>query len=196
MAKKPRILLPAGIAVWPKLDVPDHYQPVDKKGRPNGEPKIRYLTDVSYDDKTLEKVRAQILKITQENYADELEDGEQPKLTCFRKSKKTEEVTLQATSGAKFKPPVFDAKNQRVPDDVVIGGGSKIRLDVTVNYYSGFGGGVNLYINAVQLLELKESSFGKSNFDEADGYTYGDGASDSNDSDEADAADGDEPYAF
>ena len=79
----------------------------------------------------------------------------------------------------RISPPVFDAKNRKVPAKVIIGGGSTIKLDVTVNPYTGFGGGINLYINSVQLLDLKQRDDNR--FEETEGFTCGD-----DDEDEAD----------
>lgn len=183
--KKKRLTLPAGIAVFPKLDVPDEFQPLDKKGNPKGEKKIRYITYVKFSPEDFEKVYAQIKSI-----ADELlgsDEGDYEKLpfkdetekTDDGKKRKTGAKLLVATSGVKFKPPVFDAKNHKLPDDKVIGGGSKIKLNVSVNDFPGFGGGVNLYINAVQVLDLVEKSTGKSPFDEDEGFTYEDDSEES-----------------
>jgi hypothetical protein len=162
MAKKVGIILPAGVAVWPKLDLVDVYQPTDKKGRPNGAEKRRFVTGVKYNDEDHRKVD-DFLKQCLKNF--DLEDGKLP----WKKHKKTGGLTLQATSDDR--PPVFDAKNRRVPAKVIIGGGSTIRLDVTVNPYTGFGGGINLYINSVQLLDLKQRHANR--FEETEGFTYG-----------------------
>lgn len=174
MTKKITKILPAGIAVFPKLDQVDVYQPVDKKGRPNGAEKRRYITRVKFSDEDHRKVDAFLKKCAAELG---VEDGKLP----WKKDKKDGSLSLVATSGAKYRPPVFDAKNRKVDPGVVIGGGSKIRLDVSVNPYDGFGGGINLYINAVQLLELKQSDFGKSRFEETEGFA---GGSDEKDDDE------------
>jgi hypothetical protein len=171
MAKKITEILPAGTAVFPKLSTVDVYQPVDKKGRPSGAEKRRYITRVKFTDEDHRKVDAMLKKHAA---ALGVSDGKLP----WKKDKKDGSVTLVATSGEKYRPPVFDAKNREVPASVVIGGGSKIRLDVTVNAYEGFGGGINLYINAVQLLELKQSDFGKSRFGETEGYAADEQAED------------------
>ena len=172
MAKKVTIILPAGIAVWPKLDQVDVYQPIDKKGRPSGAAKRRFITRVKYNDEDRRKVD-DFLKQCLKNF--NLEDGKLP----WKKDKKTGELTLEATSGEKYRPPVFDAKNRKVPAKVIIGGGSTIKLDVTVNPYTGFGGGINLYINSVQLLDLKQRDDNR--FEETEGFTCG-----GDDEDEAD----------
>ena len=170
MAKKVTIILPAGIAVWPKLDQVDVYQPTDKKGRPSGAEKRRFITRVKYNDEDHRKVD-DFLKQCLKDF--DLEDGKLP----WKKDKKTGGLTLEATSDDR--PPVFDAKNRKVPAKVIIGGGSTIKLDVTVNPYTGFGGGINLYINSVQLLDLKQRDANQ--FEETEGFTYG-----GDDEDEAD----------
>jgi len=164
MVKKATIILPAGIAVWPKLDQVDVYQPTDKKGRPSGAEKRRFITRVKYNDEDHRKVD-DFLKQCLIDF--DLEDGNLP----WKKDRKTGELTLQATSGEKYRPPVFDAKNRKVPGKIIVGGGSTIKLDVTVNPYTGFGGGINLYINSVQLLDLKQRDANR--FDETEGFTYG-----------------------
>jgi hypothetical protein len=181
MANKITKILPAGIAVFPKLSEVDVYQPVDKKGRPSGAEKRRYITRVKFNDEDHRTVDAFLKKCAKELG---VEDGKLP----WKKNKKDNTLELVATSGEKYRPPVFDAKNRKVPTSVVIGGGSKIKLDVSVNAYEGFGGGINLYINAVQLLDLKESSFGKSNFEETEGF-----ASDDKDSTEGSFGSGETP---
>lgn len=163
MTKKTTIILPPGIAVWPKLNEVDVYQPVDKKGRPSGAEKRRYITRIKFDDENFREVD-EFLKQCLKDF--DLEDGKLP----WKKDKKTGELLLEATSGEKYRPAVWDAKNRKVPAKVIIGGGSELRLDVTVNPYTGFGGGINLYINAVKLLKLKQRE--ENRFEEEEGYTY------------------------
>jgi hypothetical protein len=170
MAKKVRIILPPGIAVWPKLHRVDVYQPTDRKGRPNGAEKRRFVTGVRYNEEDHRKVD-HLLKQCLKDF--DLKDGKLP----WKKHKKTGGFTLEATSDDR--PPVFDAKNRGVPAKVIIGCGSTIKLDVTVSPYTGFGGGINLYINSVQLLELKQRAANR--FEETEGFTYG-----GDDEDEAD----------
>ena len=176
MAKKVTIILPAGIAVWPKLDQVDVYQPTDKKGRPSGAEKRRFITRVKYNDQDHRKVD-DFLKQCLKDF--DLEDGKLP----WKKDKKTGGLTLEATSD--HRPPVFDATNRKVPAKVIIGAGSTIKLDVTVNPYTGFGGGINLYINSVQLLDLKQRDANR--FEKTEGFTYG--GDDEDDDDDEDQAD-------
>lgn len=164
MVKKATIILPAGIAVWPKLDEVDVYQPTDKKGRPSGAEKRCFITRVKYNDEDHRKVD-DFLKQCLLDF--DLAGGNLP----WKKDRKTGELTLQATSGEKYRPPVFDARNRKVPGRIIIGDGSTIKLDVTVNPYTGFGGGINLYINSVQLLELKQRDANR--FEATEGFSYG-----------------------
>lgn len=67
--------------------------------------------------------------------------------------------------------PMFGADNKALPESVYPSGGSIARLDLTLNAMPN-DGGINFYINAVQVLKLVESSFGKSNFEPTEGYVY------------------------
>lgn len=124
-------------------------------------------------------------------------DFKWPWKTSKDKDGKPGPVLLSATSGEKFRPPVFDTKNGKIPPSVVIGGGSKARMDLTVNPYSDESG-VNLYINGVQIFELQESTFGTSSFEEAEGFTYKGAAGDDSAGDDSDHTDMDtgEDYKF
>lgn len=167
MAKKERFITPVGIARYPKLDAIDVFQPLDKKGRPNGAEKRRYITGIIFSESDLEGVKSKLSA----KAAELIPDCENPKLP-IKKDKKTGQFFLEATSGEKFRPTVFDAKNNKIPAGLAIGGGSKIKLDLSINAYEGFGGGINLYMNAVQVLELVEKGEGKSNFGEEDGFEF------------------------
>ena len=72
---------------------------------------------------------------------------------------------------ASYKPvKVVDSNNQPLPDGVFPGSGSEMRIGYAVNEYPGFGGGVNLYLNGVQVTKLEEQRSGVK-FDNVDnGY--------------------------
>src|SRR6201990_338675 len=163
MVKKATIILPAGIAVWPKLDQVDVYQPTDRKGRPTGVERRRFVTRVKYNDEDHRNVD-DFLKQCLSDF--DLKDANLP----WKKDRKPGELTLQATSDENYRPPVFDARNRKVPGNIIIGGGSTITLDVTVTPYTGFGGGINLYINSVQLLDLKQRDANR--FEPTEGFIY------------------------
>ena len=167
MAKTERVnlILPAGEAVYPHLNELNVFKPE------KGEEQRNYKTYVRYDDETRAKVEAMLMEAAKKI------GHPNPKATPWKEIKvpggedgETETV-LQAKSGEKRRPTLFDAKNQTIPVSVIVGGGSKIRLDVSVNYYKGFGGGINLYINAVQVLELVEGGE-KSRFEETEGFAF------------------------
>jgi hypothetical protein len=189
MAKKERFITPVGLARYPKLDEVDVYQPLDKKGKPSGAEKRRFITGIIFSDTDLAAVQARL----KAKAAELLPDCESPKLP-IKKDKKTGQLFLEATSGEKYRPAVFDAKNNKIPGGLAIGGGTKMKLDVSINAYEGFGGGINLYMNAVQVLDLVEKGVGKSNFDEAEGYAHEAPAETADHNDEQPA--GEESYKF
>lgn len=79
---------------------------------------------------------------------------------------------------SKYKPNLFDAKNNRINADVKVGSGSVVRVAFQPVKYDGFGGGLKLYLKAVQVIELNEYSGGSAEdygFDAKDGgYTIPD----------------------
>lgn len=175
--------------MWPKLDVPDTYTPKD------GKAKTRYMTNLKVSDDTLKALKAKFTQIAvaeMEREGKDVDEDWRPKMP-FHKNKETKEITVVAASGEKYKPAAFDSKNRKLPDDLAIGGGSIIALDVTINPYTGFGGGVNLYINCVQVIKLEEKNVGgKSRFEETEGYSYEGGGSSKSDDDEKANEDDDE----
>lgn len=180
MAKKVKKVLPVATLVWPKLNEVDVYQPVDKKGRPNGAEKRRFIANLKFNDADHREVDAWLDAQMKEF---DVEDGKKP----WRTDKKTGELTLTVTSGEQYRPTVYDAKKQEVPVTVKIGGGSKAKVYVTVNPYTGFGGGINLYMNSLQILELVQRD--ENPFDEEEGFAGSGGsktASDATDEDDED----------
>lgn len=184
--KKISFITPVVTLVWPKLNEPDVYKP--KKG----EPKIRYVTDAKLEPADLKKLQKYLGDLA----AKYLPDVEEPKLP-FKKDKKSGDILITASSGVKFKPPVFDAKNQKIPASVLIGGGTKAKLDLNVNFYemSSTNSGINLYIRAVQVLELQEGGF-KSSFEEADGFSYSGVAGDEDETRDHNEGDDEDAFTF
>lgn len=188
--KKVRLLLPKGTLVWPKLNTPDVYQPTDKNGRPKGEPKVRWLTRVELSPEDLERVEERLKKIAADEGVDE------PKLP-IKTDKKTGKLSIEAASGVDYKPLITDAKQNKIPDDVTIGGGTVAKLDVSVNVYPMQGGGINLYLNAVQVLKLEQNER-QSLFEDEEGYVYNGNSNSSNDDGPEDMSDdnGADAYKF
>lgn len=163
MAKKERFITPFGTLIWPKLNTPDTYTPK------RGAPKTRYVVNIGFEPEVTKKLQAFLKKKAKEL----LPDVKDPKLPI--KADKEGRMYLTGTSGVKYRPAVFDAKNNKIPASVEIGGGTVARVDFTIAVFeiSADNSGINLYINSVQVKELVESGFGKSNFDEVeDGFAY------------------------
>jgi hypothetical protein len=192
LSKKIRFITPVVTLVWPKLNTPDVYKP--KKGPE----KVRYTTDAKMAPDDLKKLK----KYFQDLAKKHLPEVDTPKLP-LKEDKKTGDLLLTATSGVKYRPPVFAADGEtRIPASVEIGGGTKAKLDLTVNFFeiSDENSGINLYINAVQVLDLQEGGF-KSNFGAEEGFSYkgaedGDDSSTSSSDDEDDDGEVESPFKF
>jgi hypothetical protein len=182
MSKKITVTLPKGVAVWPKLNEVDVYQPVDKKGKPNGAEKRRFITRLAFNDEDFRKVDAYLKKQLADH---DMEDGKLPWRDEKKDGKKTGKKHLEMTSGEKYPPPFLDSRGNEIPrSKVKIGGGSVLKVDVTVNVYTGFGGGINLYMNDVMIVELKQRARNKMEAEEG-GFVYE--GSDEDDSSDDDA---------
>jgi hypothetical protein len=154
MTKKINATLPKGTLVFPKLNKPD-----DFKG------KRTFKTRIKFDDEAHRKVDAWLRK-----GAKELGHPE-AKLPWY-KDKKTGELTLKVASGEKYPPALLDAKGKEIPRaKVEVGGGTIAKVDVNLSYYEGFGGGINLYMNFVQIIELKKKGF---QVEAEEGFSYED----------------------
>jgi hypothetical protein len=152
--------LPKGTLVFPKLNKPDDYKGVKK-----------YKLRIKFNDEDHRKVDAYLRKLLPEG-------GKLP----WYKDKKNGELTLKAASGEKYPPQLLDAKGREIPrSKVEVGGGTVAKVNVKAKSYDGFGGGVTLYINYVQILDLKKRGF---DVQEEEGYSYED---DEGDAGEAEA---------
>lgn len=160
--KKNRLLTPVGFAKWAHIHTPKAAF-MEKDGKPKGDPK--YMIDVCFspDDAgwqewagnlkaIIKTLPAQIDKHTgaaipkQMPIKRELDVDEQPTGRYY--------VTFK--TGEKFKPPVFDKFGVVIPETVLVGNDSKVRVSYTPVEYTAFGGGIALYLNAVQVIELVE----------------------------------------
>jgi hypothetical protein len=154
MTKKINATLPKGTLVFPKLNKPD-----DFKG------KRSYKARIKFDDETHRKVDAWLKKAARDL-------GHPDTKLPWYKDKKTGELTLKVSSGEKYPPALLDAKGKEIPRaKVEVGGGTIAKVDVNASYYDGFGGGINLYMNFVQIIELTKRGF---NVQEEEGFSYED----------------------
>lgn len=154
--KKERLVTPVGEAKWAHVHVPK--QPFEAKGE------AKYQIDVCFDKDSpewakwatalMERLRA---IPTQTDRAGRVMEHQPPiKQELDSDDKPTGRFYTTFKTGEKFKPAVFDKFGQPVPETSLVGNGSKVRVNYTPSEYKGFGGGIALYLNAVQVLELVE----------------------------------------
>ena len=85
---------------------------------------------------------------------------------------KTGKYIVKFTSN--YRPKIFDAKGYHMDDDVLVGNGSVVRVSYGYSFYEGMNGGVKLYLQAVQVLELVEwngGTFEDYGFQSEQGYS-------------------------
>lgn len=147
--KKPRYVTPTGFAKWAWV----HKAKAPFAGDPNKDPK--YMIDVCFDPKDpawekwgreLRAVAESLAKGAKLPLKPEMDEADQ----------KTGRFYVTFKTGEKFKPGVFDRYGNPIPENVMIGNESKVQVSYTVNHYEGFGGGINLYLSAVKVMELVE----------------------------------------
>jgi len=82
----------------------------------------------------------------------------------WKKNKRVEDGSETGLFEVQFKsqypPRLFDAVGNKVTGDLNVGNGSIIRVAYKFAPYEGFGGGIAMYLQAVQILELVEWSGG------------------------------------
>lgn len=160
--KAKRLLTPVGFAKWAHVHNPKAaYQ--EKDGKPKGEPKFMIDLCFSADDMEWKKwagdLKAEIMALPmqidkhtgapiakQMPIKRELDIDDKPSGRYF--------VTFK--TGEKFKPPVFDRYGMAIPETILVGNESKVRVAYSPVEYTAFGGGIALYLNAVQVVELVE----------------------------------------
>ena len=159
--KKERKVTPIGEAKWAHIHNPK--AAFVENGVPKGAPKYQIDVVFSQDNpewsawakavmETLRSIPEAIDKKTgqtlqkQTPIKRELDENDQP----------TGRFYVSFKTGETFKPGVFDISGQPIPENVLIGNGSKVRVSYVENVYPAFGGGINFYLNAVQVVELVE----------------------------------------
>lgn len=162
MSKLERCTTPVGESYWAHLHTP---KPAftDPSGVVRGEAK--YQLDVVFDPASPEwKAWASALKAKWDALPVQTDKrtGEQvKKVVLFKRQlddndQPTGKVTVTFKTSAKFAPGVFDAYGRPIPPDKQIGNGSLVRVNYSPSAYEGFGGGLTLYLNAVQVVKLIE----------------------------------------
>jgi hypothetical protein len=152
-----RIMTPLAEAMWPFVTKPaSKYQSKDQ------EYKITVLMD---PNKPEHKTFLGQLKTLWEECGKEKKcPGGKPKHFPAKRHLSKEdgsdtglfEVTFK--TGTKYPPRVFDAQGNKVTGDLNIGNGSQVRVAGSYSFYGPElnGGGVKLYLSAVQVVELVE----------------------------------------
>lgn len=158
--KKERKVTPIGEAKWAHLITPK--APYQGKGDP------KYQIDVvfSVEDEAWAKwakdlqdaIKALPVQVNKKT-------GEKlPKQTPIKKEfnqhdEPTGRFYVTFKTSDKFKPGVFDIYGKKL-DDAKVGNGSKVRVSYIESEYESFGGGIALYLNAVQVVSLVEFASG------------------------------------
>lgn len=173
MAKTKSPIFTTGVVtlVYPKLNEPDVYTP--KRGKPA---KPKYKTDWSEPNEEAEQKLQDYLKKMAKKLCPNADVDSDDFGLPWKKNKEGETIFRTSTgltteAGKLIRPAVFDAKNQSIPVTQSIGGGTKARLNMSIGVYPDEDG-ITLYLNQVQVLEMVESRYGKSAFDEAEGFSY------------------------
>jgi hypothetical protein len=175
--KHKQIITAVGTASWAKLKVQEEW-----KGVPTG----KYSITVQFD----QEYTQELLNILEKEY--ERLRKESPKFKDFKPARNTVptfgdkelpngDIAFKPTTKAEYKNaktgevlkrivPVFDAKGRKI--DVNIGNGSKVKLSLSIvpkcNDSKTYG--VNIWLNAVQVIELVE--YGATQGD-ADAFGFG-----------------------
>jgi len=148
--KKQQYRTPVGFAMWAWLNKP---KPPFGGDADKG---AKYMIDVCFDrtDPKWKEWGAEFKR------AAEAVGGVGVKLPIKQEIGEDEQPTgrmqISFKTSEKFKPDVFDKFGKKIPENVLLGNGSKVRVAYTINKYDGFGGGINLYLSAVQVVELVE----------------------------------------
>jgi hypothetical protein len=110
-----------------------------------------------------------------------------PKAKSIKYPWKTDEESGVTTFrlASKYQPLVFDAQNNPLPSDVLIGGGTRMNF---IGAFNAYDGRLSLYLNAVQVIELveykpKSREEYDSPFEKTEGFTFEGGSDDDGDDD-------------
>ncbi|MBB4039139.1 hypothetical protein GGR34_000774 [Microvirga flocculans] len=144
-------ITPLGRARYPKLDKQDTYEGKE----------VGYKCDLVLDDADMAKVQKII-----DDAVKQLAPGGKLKNGKKTPIREDEEGNKFLTFKSYNKVPLFKAKGKdKYPEDTILGGGSLIRMKVSLTIGNGHLVG---YMNAIQVAELKQGSDG--GFDDLEGF--------------------------
>lgn len=159
--KKQRMTTPVGEARWAHINAPK--APFkDEHGNEKGFPK--YMIDVVFSPSDpawnawAKELSAKIKALPE--IKDKKTDTVTPKQNPLKKEfdsqdQPTGKYYCTFKTSDKFKPAVFDSWGKPM-ENVNIGNGSKVRVSYVESPYTPFGGGIAMYLNAVQVISLVE----------------------------------------
>lgn len=130
----------------PKFEIEVHFDPKDSEWGPWAKvitDRVRALPQ-QYDHKNAVPGEAPAAIPKKYPIKNEIGPDEKPTGRCY--------ATFRTS--AKYKPELFDKFGRPYDDDVRVGNGSKVRIAYSVNEFESFGGGIGLYLEAVQVLDL------------------------------------------
>jgi hypothetical protein len=163
--RAPRIVTPAGIAVYPWLNKPD------TKFNPEGVYKISLRVAATEAAPLLEKLEAKLeeayaqvtKELTEKNKptkglkkADLTVEEEENGTVLFKFKMKASGVRKDGSEWSQ-KPALFDSKGQPLDEDTEVWGGSTVKVAFqAVPYYNATNksAGISMKLNAVQILKL------------------------------------------
>jgi hypothetical protein len=160
--KKEKLLTPIGEAKWAHVHTPQAAFK-DERGNPKGDPK--YMIDIVFSVDSPEwkawatdlRTRIDALPVQTDKRTGEVLKKQMPiKRELDSNDQPTGRFYVTFKTGDKFNPGVFDRFGNEIEKTVLIGNGSKVRVSYTPSVYDAFGGGIALYFNAVQVLDLVE----------------------------------------
>ena len=177
-AKLPSYVTPAGIAQYPRLNVPD------TKFVAEGNYSVKL--EVSGDEAQKlsafldTKMQESIAEAKKQNPTKKIKEADAPYswnddgVLSVNFKMKASGVTKEGKAWNR-KPALFDAKGKPLGVGLTIGGGSKLVLSYTPSpfYTALIGAGLSMRLEAVQVLEFKEGGNKSSNsfgFEEQDGF--------------------------
>jgi hypothetical protein len=143
-------VFPHGIVMYSNMITPDTY-----------EGKTEYRVQVEIGDTQEWKDALQKLQEFQDARCEAHGKPQQP-LTCVKT--KDGKKFLKFHSGSPDRFSVVDKNNQPTTDEPW--GGSTVRIFATPMYYTGFGGGMTLYLTKAMVVEQARDSGGPSNFND------------------------------
>jgi len=162
MSKLERLITPIGEAKWAHVHKPKAGYKDEQTGRQGPD---KYQIDVYFDPtkepewkKWMDDLMKEFAAIPQQKDkdGDPIKKQKPLKREVDESDKPTGRLFATFKTGAEYRPGVFDKYKQVIPETVLIGNGSKVRVNYSPSTFEGFGGGINFYLNAVQVMELVE----------------------------------------